>query len=236
MSEYMTTTATWTPIHLALSLLVEPGLVVELRALSGRCSGVYLTLNPVDSSLLARAHNRVREYVKQGQASKDSDILHRVHFGIDFDPVRPAGISSDDAEHQAALAQARRCREWLKGQGWPDPIYADSGNGAHLVYRVDLPNDVQASEMLSKCLEALATRFDEAAVIVDKTTFNASRIWKLYGTLARKGDALPDRPHHIAAILEAPEKLEPVPADMLEQLAAMVPEPARSTASAGDPG
>jgi hypothetical protein len=36
-------------------------------------------------------------------------------------------------------------------------------------------------------LEALAFRFDDDRVKVD-TTSNAARIWKLYGTTARKGD------------------------------------------------
>ena len=121
MSTVPQTNVAATPIHRALSLLVEPGQVVELRALgvprgtssgyfddleklaevaarlSGHCSGVYITLNPVNPVLLARAQNRVREFVKQGEATKDQDIIRRVNFGIDFDPARPAGISSNEA-------------------------------------------------------------------------------------------------------------------------------------------
>ena len=244
-------------IQLALNLLVEPGRVVELRALggrrgtvsgyfddlkkmaevaaslSGRCSGVYFTLNPVKAELLARANNWVREYVKQGEATGDTDIVCRVNFGIDFDPMRPSGISSNDAEHEAALSRAEQCIGWLRDLGWPDPIYADSGNGAHLVYRVNLPNNAAASGVLTRCLEALGLRFDDEVVAVDRTTFNASRIWKLYGTVAQKGDALPDRPYRVAAIIEAPENMEFVSVEMLERLAAMAPDPSRPRAGSG---
>jgi len=34
--------------------------------------------------------------------------------------------------------------------------------------------------------------------------FNPARIWKLYGTVSRKGDSIPERPHRLARILEAP--------------------------------
>ena len=54
---------------------------------------------------------------------------------------------------------------------------------------------------------------------VDRKVFNASRIVKLYGTLARKGDSTPDRPHRRAAVLEVPTDLRPVPRDLLEALA-----------------
>jgi hypothetical protein len=59
-------------------------------------------------------------------------------------------------------------------------------------------------------------------VIVDESTSNASRICKLYGTLTRKGDATPDRPHRYSSILEQPECAVPVSLAALEALAAEV--------------
>ena len=76
-------------------------------------------------------------------------------------------------------------------------------------------------------------------VKVDRTTYNAARIWKLYGTLVCKGDSTPDRPHRLARWLEVPAPLEIVTHDHLAQLAAMVPpaSPTRAAphASAGQP-
>jgi hypothetical protein len=119
-------------------------------------------------------------------------------------------------------------RAELRAAGWPSPLVADSGNGAHLGYLVDLPNDDASTALLRCCLEALALRFNDDAVRVDVTTFNAARIWKLYGTLAAKGDATPDRPHRLARLLDAPPELSIVPADCLTRLAAAVPEVPKS--------
>jgi hypothetical protein len=212
-------------IQRTLDLLLEPGQVAELRVLntqqgtasgyftdfdklaqaaaanSGKASGVYVTLNPVNPDLLARANNRVKKYVKETTA--DRDILKRRWFPIDFDAKRPAGISSTDVEHELALDRARTCREWLGSQGWPEPIFADSGNGAHLLYGVDLPSD--DNRLIERCLKALAARFDDAVVVVDSGNHNPARIWKIYGTLVAKGDDVPERPHRLARILDGPE-------------------------------
>lgn len=53
--------------------------------------------------------------------------------------------------------------------------------------------------------------------------YNAARIWKLYGTLACKGDNIPARPHRIAEILETPETLQAVNLEQLIELADHIP-------------
>ncbi len=155
-------------------------------------------MNP---DLLARAVNRVRVASKGCPATADTDILKRRWLPIDLDPVRPAGISSNDEEHALAIGRAWQLRDALRAMGWPDPIVADSGNGAHLLYRINLPANDQG--LIKKCLEALALRFDDDRVLVDQAVFNPARIWKLYGTVSRKGDSVPERPHRRSRILEA---------------------------------
>ena len=54
---------------------------------------------------------------------------------------------------------------------------------------------------------------------VDTSTFNPARIVKLYGTPARKGDSMPDRPHRLARLLDVPKDLEHVPKGQLEEIA-----------------
>jgi len=211
-------------IRAAANVLLEPGAVYEVRIpntrrgtvsgyfddlhklaeaaaqWSGQAPGVYVTLNPVNPDLLARSANRLTEYAKH--TTSDADIIKRVWFPIDLDAVRPAGISSTDAEHDAALQRTRLVESWLVDRGWPALIVGDSGNGGHLLCRVDLPNDNAARELIERCLKALALWFDDELVRVDCTTFNAARIWKLYGTLAAKGDNLPERPHRLARLME----------------------------------
>lgn len=241
----------------ALHLLVAPGQVVELRALevstpdykaphtvSGyfndwrklaeaarqvapHARGVYITPNPVNPALSARAHNRARAVNGKDPTTSDTDILARRWLLIDADPVRPSGISSSDAEHTAALERANAIRDFLKARGWPLPILGDSGNGGHLLFPVDLPAD--DGGLIERVLKALAFWFDDDVVTVDQKVFNPARIWKLYGTSARKGDHTPARPHRLARILENPATLAPVSRELLEALAAEVPHESPDT-------
>src|SRR4029450_13592033 len=95
---------------------------------------------PVTPALLARAVNRLKSDAKTTTA--DADIVRRRRILIDCDPVRPTGISSTDEERDRALAIRDQVREFLGALGWPPPLAATmSGNGAGLVYAVDLPND-----------------------------------------------------------------------------------------------
>ena len=204
-------------------------------AWSGKVPAVYLTLNPVNPALLARASNRLETYAET--TTSDADILSRRWLLVDFDPKRPAGISASAPEHAAALKLTEAVREWLHDCGWPDPIVADSGNGGHLLYRLALTHEADNTTTVQQVLKALAARFDTSAVVIDQSVFNPSRISKLYGTWTCKGDDTADRPHRLSRILSAPAEPEPVALDLLEELARQVPasEP-RRTASAPSGG
>lgn len=238
-------------IRQAVNLLLDPGQVYELRVpstrhgtlsgyfdeldqlalaaanVSGRGPAVYLSINPVLRDLLSRSVNRMKEYVRH--TTTDAQVIARHWFTVDFDAVRPSGISSTELEHQQALDRAAEVREWLSRSGWPDPVCGDSGNGGHLLYQVDLENDPAINTLLQNCLKAMAFHFDDETVTVDTATFNPGRPWKLYGTLVAKEDNTRERPHRLSRILQAPKRPEPVPLELLQTLAATLPkQPARS--------
>lgn len=119
---------------------------------------------------------------------------------------------------------ALRIRDALTQRGWPEPVFADSGNGAHLLYKIDLPAD--DGGIVERILQQLDAEFSTPAVVVDKKTFNPARIWKLYGSLACKGDNTPERPHRPSSVLSAPEVVEVVSRDLLLQLAG-TPKPVK---------
>ncbi len=228
-----------------LELLVPHGSVSEIRILNtrqgtvsgyfddldlmaaaaaqwdGNATGVFFTLNPVTSDLLARSSNRLKPYSRF--TTRDAEITGRVWLPIDVDPIRPRGISSNTAEHQAALEQAKKIRDYLAERGWPAPIFADSGNGGHLLYRIKQTNDASTTDLINRCLNSIAFRFSDDVVSIDTAVGNAARIWKLYGTLACKGDSLPDRPHRRSQVLSAPACLDEVNEVQLEALAAESP-------------
>jgi hypothetical protein len=173
----------------------------EALQLDRNAKGVYFTLNPVNPDLLARRCNRV-EVADSGLQTADKDILRRRWLLVDADPQRVAGVSSTDAEKALSLEVIRAVREHLVGKGWSDPIMADSGNGHHLLYGVDLPADDGGT--VQRVLQALAHQFNTDAVKIDTSVYNPARICKLYGTLSRKGDHTPERPHRRSCLMEVP--------------------------------
>ena len=111
-------------------------------------------------------------------------------------------------EHEGAIKTAKAIRKFLLDHGWPKPVLADSGNGAHLLYAINLPNDTDSTELVKNVLTALDFKFSRKSQQVDCTTFNASRLIKLYGTKSSKGDHTPERPHRISRIIHCPDELE----------------------------
>jgi hypothetical protein len=247
------------PLLIEADKLLHPGGVVELRLLhldgrgqtaSGyfdqpallaeaalryhrRAEGGYITLNPLPASLLARASNQVVERARE--TTSDGEVRRRAWLPIDLDPTRPSGISASPHEHQVALEQAWRIREWLAAEwGWHAPLFADRGNGAHLLYAVDLPNEAASTDLITRCLASLAVRLGSEAVTLDRSVYNAARIWKLYGSVARKGEPLADRPPRRAQIISAPDPVERVTREQLAGLAALAgPNPASPAARDG---
>jgi hypothetical protein len=100
-----------------------------------------------------------------------------------------------------AREKARRVAQFLAGKKWEAPIAAMSGNGYHLLYRTELPNDRESADLVRKFLASLSSMFDDETTKVDTSVFNASRICKVYGTAAKKGDDTPERPHRRSMLL-----------------------------------
>ncbi|NLL10101.1 MAG: hypothetical protein GX268_04250 [Methanomicrobiales archaeon] len=235
-----------------LSLLFPPGSVLELRALrksggmasgyytdinklahdaeildfTNEYAGIYVILNKINPVLFSRRANRIEMRLsKEDKATCDEDILQRWWFPIDIDPKRPSGISSSDEEHDKALYKAGKIREFLSGMGWPEPVLADSGNGAHLLYRIDLPNDPESVHLIRQGLNVLSAFFSDEFSSIDTSVGKAAQLWKLYGTMAKKGDSVADRPHRRSRILSSPESFMLVPKELLVQLASLLPAP-----------
>jgi len=143
---------------------------------------------------------------------------------VDFDPVRETDTNSTDEELQAARELADVVRSALvMGADWPEPIPCDSGNGARLMFRIDLPNDEASKELIKHVLlgiKKLATPDDgPVKVDVDLTVSNASRVDKLYGSTARKGPETPERPHRLSRIVSRPKWVGTVSYDNLVEIA-----------------
>ncbi len=161
-------------------------------------AGVYVTLNPVDPALLARADNRLQNWAEV--MTRDANIPRLRHLLLDLDPVYEKGISATDAERDEALALRDAVLAYLREEeGWPEPVaVTESGNGGALVYAIDLPNDEECKQLLKDVLTSLGAMFNSAHATVDTSTFNPSRLIKIVGTIAAKGDHVSERPWRLA--------------------------------------
>jgi hypothetical protein len=150
-------------------------LAAAVAEFDGKYLGIYITLNPCNRDLLARANNRLKDNVER--TIKDGEIVLRRWLGLDFDPIRLPGISSTNFEHGRAIAAA--CGVWdeLRLVGWGDPIVADSGNGAHLLYVLDAPYTTEINDLLRTVLAGISKRCGTEDVAIDLTAFNAAQVF-----------------------------------------------------------
>lgn len=192
-----------------------PELAEYAAKLSQRGYAVYITLNPVDPQLLSRYNNRIEGGA--AATTTDKQIVRRRWLLIDLDPVRPSNTSATDEQLTAAHGKAQAIYKHLKSIGWANPVVAKSGNGYHLLYAINLPNDDATNELLKSGLLALANQFDDACTKVDRTVFNAARICKLYGTVANKGDHTKTAPWRLSELYRVPKRVL-VTADQLRTL------------------
>jgi len=195
-------------------VFVKPDEVVEIRVLIGRniwcgyfdnhesfCKalneinqwryhGCYFTLQVIDPRLLARACNRMKE---GDLTTSDRDVISYRWLPIDLDPVRPAGISSSESELKMAMDLRLPIATWVMQEyGFSKPIMAMSGNGGHVLFRLpDWPANNEHKAIIKGILEDISSRFSTNSVSIDTKVFNPARIWKLYGSTAKKGDEIP---------------------------------------------
>lgn len=189
-----------------------------------RGRNVYVTLGELKEDLFARAQSE--HFVRTDVTTSDPEVIAYRWLFIDLDPVRISGVSSTAAELHAAEALENKVLKYLSGLGFCEPVRAMSGNGYHLLYRIDVPNDPgnSARGLIEKCLKVLAALFNTAAVKIDTTNYNPSRICKLHGTLAQKGISTEERPHRMSRLLSVPDKLEITDRAVLLRLAAELPD------------
>lgn len=187
-------------------------LAMDIEPYDGKAN-IYVTLNPCKPELLSKSVNMLK--VNPKITTGDDDVLCDMWFPIDIDPVRPADTSSTENELRLALSKRDEVTDYLSK--WAIAVKGMSGNGAHgLIRLIGYPNNQETRQAKERLTRFLSERFsdwlkdskgrlihgergrkilDPNGVSVDNTVSNMSRLWKLYGTMACKGDDIPNRPH-----------------------------------------
>lgn len=234
-------------VRKAIEVLQEPGGVFEIRAigtakkdiLSGyfrdaetllkafetidiRSRNIYITLQQVKKECFSRAQSE--RFLRSMQTTSDTEIVRYRWLFVDVDPTRAAGISSSNQELELAREMAEQVYSYLRNLGFAEPVRAMSGNGHHLLYRIDVVNDPEGRALVERCLKVLADVFNTDKVKIDTTNYNPSRICKLHGTLAQKGRSTTNRPHRMSRVVSVPDVLTVTSEDVLLKLASELPD------------
>ena len=221
-----------------LELLHKPGDIIEIRSIDPKpvVSGYfrvgserlaselakypkrtfYQTMNHLKNACYAREQcERLVERPKE--TTTDTDINGYDWILIDADPVRPSGVSSSREEKDAARLVSASVMKKLMSMGFSEPVVADSGNGYHLLFRIHANADQK--QIIADFLSVLDMWFSTEAVKIDTAVFNPARITKLYGTTARKGADIPERPHRPSSILRVPKEIQETSMTLVENIA-----------------
>lgn len=182
----------------------------------------YITLNELNPVCYNR--DQRDRFIRADNTTGDTDVTRYQWFFVDLDPIRPSGTSSANEQLQAAKEKAESVKNYLRERGFSKPLYACSGNGYHLLYRVNFERSAKNVKLMERALKALSMLFTDDKTKVDATNFNPSRICKLYGTRAQKGADTPEAPHRMSKIIDL-DVGEVNDRKLLERLAAAIPEP-----------
>ena len=220
-----------TPTDYLCALLADAG-TAELRHHDGNrwASGWFDDPIRMQNAAAERQHSgnlytslnapkpRVVTNAMQGSPITNDAVGWIVRIPFDFDPHRPTGTASTQDELSAALARRDGLTTMLRKAGWPLPLIGMSGNGAHAQYRCRLPSNDETAEIIRIIYTGLSAEFGDDEVDFDQTVRNPGRIFRLYGSVNRKGPDSIDRPHRVAAC-QIPRPWRQVGARAVERLA-----------------
>jgi hypothetical protein len=182
----------------------------------------YITPNPIKTAESKLAYNTI-DKAAAGGTTGDTQIAKRQWLLLDFDPIRPVSDSSSSLlEKNHARLKAIECLKLLKAEGWPEPVVADSGNGYHILVPVDQPNTDEMTALHKAVLASFHSILNSPEVSFDTSVYNAARIFKLYGTFARKGgwevdrtDPMLTRPWRFSHVISIPKEYRILTTDQM---------------------
>lgn len=197
-------------------------LLQKFDSIDVRNRNIYITLGELKDECFSRSQSE--RFERTDSTTSDTEIVRYRWLFVDLDPVRTAGISSSDEELQKAKELSDVVYQYMQGIGFEEPVKAMSGNGFHLLYRIDVPNDASGRGLIEKCLKNLSRIFNTDSVKIDTTNSNPSRICKLHGTLAQKGRSTRNRPHRMSRLISVPDEVCVSKMETLQTLADELPD------------
>ena len=184
---------------------------------------IYFTLNCIEDSCYGREQCE-KVVWKPKNTTTDNDIKGRYWILIDLDPKRPAGTSSSNDEYEKAHMKAIEVYRYLMDMGFYEPVVCSSGNGWHLLLPCKIGISTETNDVVNKFLKVLSMLFTDDSIDIDVKVGNPARICKLYGTMAKKGTNITERPHRMAKIVKTPTEIKPNDIEYFKKVAEIFPE------------
>jgi hypothetical protein len=149
---------------------------------------------PLDRVLLRRSKNRLTKNAQH--TTNDSQIIAYKWILLDLDPDRPAQTSSSNQELQLSTNLLFKIERELFCPLGVSIHRGLSGNGVHGFIPIETQLSVNETyDLVKEILEMMAEKYNNDQVSVDTSVGNPSRITKVAGTKAIKGDNTEEAPH-----------------------------------------
>ncbi len=189
----------------------NPRDTVELcLQVDGKTTGIYIGVQPRPAHLFDLAPNRwvPARGRPEGNCARDNDIEYITALFFDIDVVSQERAKGHPASHEE-LKQSLRAAEFLSRQDGlaGHSTVCCSGNG-HYVLAPIVPVSIDSEEIARqfRCLcqglaDNVAGQLQGARI---DPVYNVSRVMRVMGTVNRKGQPLPDRPHRRASFVTEP--------------------------------
>ena len=187
-------------------------------------SNIYFTLNVINPACYGR-EQKDKISTRPKSTTSDSDIIARKWCLIDIDCEKPSDTNSTDEEKEAAKQVVNSVYKFLRDEGFEPPVICDSANGWHLLYKQAMRATPENTEIMKRFLQVLDMYFSTDKVKIDVSTFNNSRICKLYGTVSRKGSDTIDRPQRLSGFVRVPREVRVTSNEYFAKVASYLPQP-----------
>lgn len=197
-------------------------LIREVKKVGNK--GIFATINEINEACYSRP--QCEQIIQAKTTTSGPDITKRVCLFLDFDPERPSDTNATDEEKKVAEAKMRAVFKFLRDEGFSDPVVADSCNGYHCLYHIDVPATPEGDALIKDFVAVLGMMFYDENVKIDKATTDRNRIAKVIGTTSVKGSSKSvDRPQRESKFIYIPQEWKVTPIAYLQKVAARLPKP-----------
>lgn len=201
----------------------EEDLIREVNKYDREPYNIYFIFNELKDAL--NGMPQLNKMMRGAKTVNDKDIKYRRWLMIDFDPIRDGDvkeIASTQEEFENSKVVAREARKYLLSLGFKQPVVCFSGNGTHLLFKLDnVECNEQNDKVVGNVLKYLAMKFTDEKVDCDTKVSNRARLTKFYSSVSRKGGNTPTRPHRKSEIVVVPPEIQSTEFRILEYISAL---------------